>query len=108
MLAQSASEEDSTASVVPPVKPSRPWRVQRVEALPDFVLRVRFLDGLEGEVDLAGLIHSARAGVFGALAIPGKFEEVSLELGAVVWPCGLDLAPDAMHRAISAKGRWVL
>jgi hypothetical protein len=33
---------------------------------------------------------------------------VRLEFGAVVWPNGEDLAPDAMYDAIRASGEWVV
>jgi hypothetical protein len=85
-----------------------PWRVAHVEALDDFRLKVRFLDGLEGGVDLRALVHAEDAGVFAALADPAVFRQAYVEYGAVVWPCGVDLAPDAMHRAITANGVWIL
>ena len=68
MRAYAVSEEDRTASVMPAVVSGMPWRVTAVAALPEFRLRVRFLDGTEGEVDVAPLIRSANAGVFAALA----------------------------------------
>ena len=108
MLTQSAAQENSTVAVTPPVRPALPWRVAHVQALPHFRLRVQFLDGLVGEVEMANLVHSERAGVFGALSESGAFEQARVELGAVVWPCGLDLAPDAMYRAIKEKGLCVL
>ncbi len=73
-----------------------------------FRLRVKFSDGLEGEVDLGGLIHSSRAGVFAALRNEELFAQVGIEYGVVVWPGEIDLAPDAMYAAIRDAGRWVL
>ena len=58
----------------------------------------------EGEVDLSHLIHSPAAGVFAALQDEALFAAVLVDHGAVAWPQGLDLAPDAMHRAIRATG----
>jgi hypothetical protein len=29
-------------------------------------------------------------------------------LGAVTWPGDLDLAPDAMYRAINEQGNWIV
>ena len=104
MRGHAISEEDRAATVIPTVVSGMPWRVTAVAALPDFRLRVRFLDGTEGEVDLAPLIGSAQAGVFAALADPVRFAEAFVELGAVAWPCGLDLAPDTMYRAIKSGG----
>lgn len=104
MRHQSASEENRAAPVSPEPRSRAPWRVVSVVALPSFRLRVCFADGLEGDVDLAALIHSPQAGVFAALADPLRFAEVTVTMGAVSWPSGLDLAPDAMHRAIAETG----
>ena len=75
-------------------------------ALPGNRLSVRFNDGLTGCVDLSALLESPQAGVFACLRDPGVFEQVRVELGAVTWPGGLDLAPDAMHAAIKQRGEW--
>jgi hypothetical protein len=40
-----------------------PWRVVEVHPLPEFRLRVRFVDGLEGTVDMAAPNHASSAGV---------------------------------------------
>jgi hypothetical protein len=85
-----------------------PWRVVAVEALPGFQLHVRFVDGLQGTVDMNRLVHSAKAGVFAELADPERFARVFVEHGAVTWPGEIDLAPDAMYDAIKQAGRWVL
>ena len=95
----------STALLDEPA-PRSPWRVSVVEALTEFRLRVVFVDGLTGAVDLSRLIHSPQAGVFGALKDPVLFAKVALEYGAVTWPGGLDLAPDAMYLAIQEHGEW--
>jgi len=83
-----------------------PWDVVEVEAFPDFRLRVRFVDGLQGMVDMSARVHAKDAGVFAALADPALFEKVYVEHGAVTWPGDLDLAPDAMHAAIKKHGEW--
>jgi hypothetical protein len=82
-----------------------PWRVASVETLPDYRLRVCFLDGLEGIVDMSALIASRNAGVFAALADPQVFNCAFVWLGAVCWPGDLDIAPDAIHAAIKANDR---
>jgi hypothetical protein len=76
--------------------------------LPGFRLQVRFNDGLEGTVELGGFIHSASAGVFAALRDESLFRQARIELGVVTWPGNLDLAPDAMHRAIGEHGTWLV
>ena len=108
MCPQSLSKKDSSASVVPPVQPRMPWRVVEVQPLSDFRLHVRFLDGLEGRVDMAALIHSSTAGVFAQLADPARFAQAFVVHGAVTWPGEIDLAPDAMYAEIKKLGRWVL
>jgi hypothetical protein len=72
----------------------------------DFKLEVRFVDGTAGTVDLSRLIFGDSAGVFSALRDPAAFERAHIEHGAVSWPGGLDLAPDAMYDAIRATGRF--
>jgi hypothetical protein len=63
------------------------------EALPDYRLKVRFLDGLEGIVDMRRFIFPPDAGVFAAFSDTALFGQVYLEYGAVTWPAGIDLAP---------------
>ena len=108
MFTQSATEKDSSLTVVPAPSPRSPWRVSDVEALPEFRLRVRFLDGTGGIVDMAKRVHSPDAGVFAELSDVARFQEVYVELGAVTWPSGIDMAPDAMYDAIKANGEWKL
>ncbi len=106
MPAEAAAQDDRAASVTPTIRPTAPWRVQEVKALPDDRLFVRFIDGLRGIVDLSALIASPNAGVFARLQDRSLFEQVRVEMGAVVWPGDLDLAPDAMHAAIKKHGEW--
>lgn len=106
MPAEATTQDDRAASVTPAIRPTAPWRVEEVKALPDDRLFVRFIDGLAGIVDLSALIASRGAGVFARLRDRAMFDQVRLELGAVVWPGGLDLAPDAMHAAIKQHGEW--
>jgi hypothetical protein len=84
-----------------------PWRVVQVEALADFRLRVAFVDGLTGIVDLSRLVHSPDAGVFAPLADPARFAEVTIGYGAVTWLGEVDLAPDAMHQALQQNAIWM-
>jgi hypothetical protein len=77
-----------------------PWRVVSVQALSDFRLYVRFVDGTQGSVDLSSLVHSSNAGVLAVLADPVLFGQVFVERGAVTWPGEIDLAPDAMYAQI--------
>ena len=95
--------------MIPTPRPRAPWLVSYVEALPGFRLRVRFFDGLEGEVDMKTFLKdkSIRETVFEPLRDKKLFEMAYLELGAVTWLNGTDLAPDAMHDEIKKHGKWV-
>ena len=94
--------------LAPKITPRSSWRITKVEALPEFRLRVAFADGLTGIVDLSRLVHSPKAGIFAALADPALFAQVTLDYGAVAWPGELDLAPDAMYAAIQEHQVWTL
>ena len=77
------------------------YDVVEVEPRKDFTLWVRFEDGLEGVVDLSALVGR---GVFQRWADnPEEFSEAAVdpESGTVVWPGGLDVAPDRLHRDIA-------
>ena len=106
MRAQPAPEENPAAAVAPKIALRARWRVEHVEVAGAHRLRVRFVDGLEGLVDMSGLVHSEDAGVFSELSNLVVFSQVRIELGAVTWPGGIDLAPDAMYRAIKIDGCW--
>jgi hypothetical protein len=82
------------------------WRVAHVAVEPGYRLRVRFMDGVEGVVEMSQLIVAPGAGVFAALADEQLFAQAHLEHGAVTWPGEIDLAPDAMHHAIKEHGAW--
>jgi len=108
MRAESGTGENSPTALMDEVAPRSPWRVNSVEALSGFRLRVTFADRLTGFVNLSGLVHSPKAGVFAKLADPSLFAQVTLDSGAVSWPGELDLAPDAMYDAIQKDGEWLL
>jgi hypothetical protein len=95
-------------TVAQSVQPAASWRVRSVEVLPDYCLKVRSVDGLEGLVHMKKMVWSKSAGVFEALREPVVFAQADVVLGAVTWPGELDLAPDAMHDEIKANGEWVL
>lgn len=76
------------------------YDVVAAEARGEFKIWVRFEDGLEGEVDLSDL---AGKGVFSRWTEhPGEFSQVEVdeESGTVVWPGGLDVAPDRLYTDI--------
>ena len=104
MRDESAAKQDRSAGV----NASAPWRVIDARALSHYTLSVRFADGTEGVVDLAGLVLGPNAGIFAALRDRAVFAQLSVEDGVVSWPGELDLAPDAMYDAIRAHGRWTV
>jgi hypothetical protein len=108
MQSHADAQKNRTAELIPPVRPRAPWRVAEAEALPGLQLRVRFNDGTAGIVEMAAFINSDMAGVFTALRDEKLFRQVRVTLGAVTWPGDLDLAPDAMHRAIKEQGKWIV
>ena len=65
----------------------------------DFVIWVRFSDGTEGEVDLAGQLDGP---VFEPLQDPAYFRSFTLssEFHTLVWPNGADLAPEFLHERV--------
>jgi hypothetical protein len=106
MRDQSAAVADRTTAVIPPIVCEHPDDVAEVRVESGYRLVVRFFDGTEGTVDMSGLVHSPNAGVFAALADADCFAMAGIELGAVTWPGGLDLAPDAMYAALREHGLW--
>jgi hypothetical protein len=78
--------------------------------LPDARLRVTFIDGTAGEVHMLSLLRNPKIDgtVFEALRDPSTFAQAQVVLGAIQWPNGADLAPDAMYDAIREHGVWIL
>jgi hypothetical protein len=71
---------------------------------------VTFVDGTSGEVEMGAFLGSPALDgtIFEALRDPAMFAQAQVVLGAVQWPNGADLAPDAMYDAIRERGVWVL
>jgi hypothetical protein len=73
-------------------------KVKTVKPLPNHRLEVEFTDGVHG-------IYSMEDRLFGAVFEPLKdwklFEQVGVdEFGAIYWPNGADLAPDAVYEKV--------
>jgi hypothetical protein len=74
-------------------------RVKTVKPLEGSRLYVEFSDGVKGEVDLSDRLFGP---MFEPLRDPALFAQVRIdEFGAVCWPNGADLAPDALHATLS-------
>ena len=81
------------------------YDVIAVRVLEPFKIWVRFEDGLEGEADLSDI---AGRGVFKRWTdSPSEFFQarVDPECGTVVWPGGLDVAPDGLYQDIAHPTR---
>jgi hypothetical protein len=64
----------------------------------DWQLEIAFSDGLRGTVKLKDRLFGP---VFEPLKDPAYFAQVRIdEFGAVSWPNGADLAPDALYEQI--------
>ena len=76
-------------------------RIVRVSAGQGYTLHVLFDDGRSGEVDLSARLFGP---VFAPLRDPLLFARARVdEYGAVCWPNGADLAPDALYLTISSQ-----
>lgn len=72
-----------------------------VTPLPGYRLRLRYEDGIEGEVDLS---HLAGKGVFRLWNAVGAFERVAIgNHGAIRWSDEVELCPDALYLQITGK-----
>ncbi len=74
------------------------YRIITVEALPGFVLRLQFADGTRGSVCVK---DDLRGPVFEPLRDEREFAKVRVDdYGAVCWPNGADMAPDALYAEV--------
>jgi Protein of unknown function (DUF2442) len=78
--------------------------ITAAEVLGHGVLHVTFADGLSGEVDVLGRMHGP---VFEKARTRDGFAQVKVdpELGTVVWPGEVDLAPDTLYERVRT-GSW--
>ena len=77
--------------------------IVQVRVLDGYELHLRFEDGVEGRVDVAGLV--AFTGVFAPLRERGYFLKVRVnpDLGTICWPNGADLDPDVLYAVVSGE-----
>ena len=82
-------------------------RVVDLQVEPNYRLRIRFSDGVTGIVDLS---RRPKRGVFAPLQDLNLFAQARIdEFGAVCWPNGADIAPDAMHdELVKNAGLWIV
>ena len=74
-------------------------KVTNVTPLDGYRLLVEYADGVKGEVDLTDRLFGP---VFEPLKDREMFAQVQIdEFGAVYWPNGADVAPDALYETLS-------
>lgn len=96
------------AGLVPARRPGTPWHVVAAQVNLGQCPEVAFADGTAGEVRLRRFLEGQTGAgtVFEELRDPDAFVQACAELGAVTWPNGGDLAPDAMYDAIRQHRQW--
>ena len=80
-------------------------RVVEVKPRAEGVLAAAFSDGRNGT---ARFSDAACFGIFAPLRDPAFLARAFVDHGAVTWPNGADLAPDAMHAEIGRHGEMVV
>ncbi len=88
------------------------YRVMAFEIVEPFVLRVRFDDRTQQQVDLRPVLHGE---LYSPLRDPTMFERVMIdpEVHTLVWPNGADFDPAVLHdwpdagpRMVELARRW--
>jgi hypothetical protein len=74
-------------------------RVIDAEHVRDYILHVRFADGVEGDIDLRNELDGE---VFEPLKDPDYFKGFTLhpDLHTITWPNGADFAPEFLYERI--------
>ena len=73
-------------------------KITQVKVLDNYRLEVLFNDGVKGIVSLSDRLFGP---VFEPLKDPVFFAKVQIdEFGAIAWPNGADLAPDALYERL--------
>ncbi len=82
------------------------YKITHLEVKPDFILHLTFANKISGEVSLADRLFGP---MFEPLRDPNFFAQAELdEFGAVCWPNGADLAPDALYQKIKASQEYLV
>ncbi|HXW69744.1 MAG TPA: DUF2442 domain-containing protein [Dissulfurispiraceae bacterium] len=103
MQTEPATEADRTAAI----RLKAPWIIVSCSVRDDYCVEVTFSDGTKGIVDLKTDVFSEGAGVLAGLRDPFVFARVGIVGGALTWPGGIDLAPDAMYDDIKSSAGQV-
>ncbi|MBY0379906.1 MAG: DUF2442 domain-containing protein [Burkholderiales bacterium] len=76
------------------------WRIKNADFLPDYSVKIEFMDGKHGTIKFA---ESFFSNIFTPLRDIKLFLTGYIKYGAITWDTGeleLDLAPDAMYERI--------
>jgi hypothetical protein len=85
------------------------WSITHFKILPNYKIEVSFADGTSGTADLAPRLSQGPLGDgFDTLCDEKMLSQAFLEHGALAWPGGIDLAPNAMYQRIRLAGTSVL
>ena len=85
------------------------WSITHFKILPNYKVEVSFADGTSGLADLAPRLSQGPLGDgFDPLCDQNIFSQAFREHGALTWPGGIYLAPDAMYQRIRLAGTSVL
>ena len=76
-------------------------KASQVQALPGYKIRVRYADGVEGEVDLS---QDVGKGVFVAWEDLDFFDSVHISShGSIAWSDDIELCADSIYRELTGK-----
>jgi hypothetical protein len=77
-------------------------KLRNATHLRDYLIRLEFSDDSWGDYDLAPLV--ARDGpMIAPLKDRSFFSRFYIDEGALAWPNGFDLSPDALHQRLAEK-----
>jgi len=75
----------------------------RVEYRGEYVYRVPFEDGVEGEIDFSDYL--SRGPVFEPLKDKALFAKATVEGGTIAWPNGAEVAPETLYEKLLHAGK---
>ena len=77
--------------------------VVSIEYQRDYVFRIKFDDGVEGNVDFAEYLDAGP--VFVALKDMSFFRQARIEGGTIAWPNGADIAPETLYEKVQCASK---